>query len=268
METTVKKLADYRVKNGVAWIELTDPPANTYTYEMMRDLDDAILQARFDENVHVVVVRGAGEKFFCAGANINMLKTVNPTFKYFFCLHANETLNRLEHTPKLVIAALNGHTVGGGLEIAMAADIRIGRKGAGKIGLPEVSLGVLPGTGGTQRLARLVNKSTAIELMVTGETFDFERGMQLGLINQIWETASNDEFIDKVQKYAEQFCPPNKAAKAVGRIKRSVQTGVEIPFESALAVERELQQQLFQSEDAKEGLAAYVEKRKANFSGK
>jgi enoyl-CoA hydratase len=268
METTVKKLADYRVKNGVAWIELTDPPANTYTYEMMRDLDDAILQARFDENVHVMVIRGAGEKFFCAGANINMLKTVNPTFKYFFCLHANETLNRLEHTPKLVIAALNGHTVGGGLEIAMAADIRIARKGAGKLGLPEVSLGVLPGTGGTQRLARLVNKSTAIELMVTGETFDFEKGMQLGIVNQIWETASNDEFVEKIQKYAEQFCPPNKAAKAVGRIKRSVQTGAEIPFESALAVERELQQQLFQSEDAKEGLAAYVEKRKANFSGK
>ena len=268
METTVKKLADYRVKNGVAWIELTDPPANTYTYEMMRDLDDAILQARFDESVHVVVMRGAGEKFFCAGANINMLKTVNPTFKYFFCLHANETLNRLEHTPKLVIAALNGHTVGGGLEIAMAADIRIARKGAGKIGLPEVTLGVLPGTGGTQRLARLVNKSTAIELMVSGETFDFEKGLQLGLLNQIWETTTHDEFIEKVQKYAEQFCPPNKAAKAVGRIKRSVQSGVEIPFESALAVERELQQQLFQSEDAKEGLAAYVEKRKANFSGK
>ena len=268
MEATKTKLVNYRVKSGVAWIELTDPPANTYTYEMMRDLDDAILQARFDESVHVVVMRGAGEKFFCAGANINMLKTVNPTFKYFFCLHANETLNRLEHTPKLVIAALNGHTVGGGLEIAMAADIRIARKGAGKIGLPEVTLGVLPGTGGTQRLARLVNKSTAIELMISGETFDFEKGLQLGLVNQIWETASNDEFIDKVQKYAEQFCPPHKAAKAVGRIKRSVQSGIEIPFESALAVERELQQQLFQSEDAKEGLAAYVEKRKANFSGK
>ena len=268
MEATKTKLVDYRVKTGVAWIELTDPPANTYTYEMMRDLDDAILQARFDENVHVLVLRGAGEKFFCAGANINMLKTVNPTFKYFFCLHANETLNRLEHTPKLVIAALNGHTVGGGLEIAMAADLRIARKGAGKCGLPEVSLGVLPGTGGTQRLARLVNKSTAIELMVTGETFDFEKALQLGVINHIWEAASNDEFIEKIQKYAEQFCPPNKAAKAVGRIKRAVQTGVEIPFEVALAVERELQQQLFQSEDAKEGLGAYVEKRKPNFSGK
>jgi enoyl-CoA hydratase/carnithine racemase len=266
--TTAKKLADYRVKNGVAWIELVDPPANTYTYEMMRDLDDAILQARFDESVHVVVLRGAGEKFFCAGANINMLKTVNPTFKYFFCLHANETLNRLEHTPKLVIAALNGHTVGGGLEIAMAADLRIARKGAGKLGLPEVSLGVLPGTGGTQRLARLVNKSTAIELMVSGETFDFEKGLQLGIVNQVWETASNDEFIEKIQKYAESFCPPHRAAKAVGRIKRSVQSGVEIPFESALAVERELQQQLFQSEDAKEGLSAYVEKRKPSFSGR
>jgi enoyl-CoA hydratase/carnithine racemase len=268
MEATKTKLVDYRVKNAVAWIELTDPPANTYTYEMMRDLDEAILQARFDENVHVMVLRGAGEKFFCAGANINMLKTVNPTFKYYFCLHANETLNRFEHTPKLVIAALNGHTVGGGLEIAMAADLRIARRGAGKIGLPEVTLGVLPGTGGTQRLARLINKSTAIELMATGETFDFERAKELGIVNQIWDAASNDEFMEKIQKYAEQFCPPHKASKAVGRIKRSVQSGSEVTFEAALAIERELQQQLFQSEDAKEGLSAYVEKRKPNFSGK
>jgi len=268
MEATKTKLVDYRVKNAVAWIELTDPPANTYTYEMMRDLDDAILQARFDENVHVIVLRGAGEKFFCAGANINMLKTVNPVFKYYFCLHANETLNRFEHTPKLVIAALNGHTVGGGLEIAMAADLRIARRGAGKIGLPEVTLGVLPGTGGTQRLARLINKSTAIELMATGETFDFERAKELGIVNQIWDAASNDEFLEKIQKYAEQFCPPNKAAKAVGRIKRSVQSGIEVTFEAALAIERELQQQLFQSEDAKEGIAANQEKRVAEFKGK
>jgi len=167
-----------------------------------------------------------------------------------------------------VIAALNGHTVGGGLEIAMAADLRIARKGAGKCGLPEVSLGVLPGTGGTQRLARLVNKSTAIELIVSGDTFDFEKAQQLGIVNQVWETASNDEFIEKVLKYAETFCPPNRASKAVGRIKRSVQSGAEVPFESALAIERELQQQLFQSDDAKEGLSAYVEKRKANFTGK
>src|SRR4029079_7056698 len=104
-----------------------------------------------------------GEKFFCAGADIRMLSSVTPQFKYSFCLHANETLCRLEQTPKLVIAALNGHCVGGGLEVALAADLRVARRGAGKVGLPEVSLGVLPGTGGTQRLTRVVGKSKAIE---------------------------------------------------------------------------------------------------------
>src|SRR6266545_4884391 len=267
MEATKTRLVDYRVKNGVAWIELTDPPANTYTYEMMRDLDDAILQARFDENVHVVVLRGAGEKFFCAGANINMLKTVNPTFKYYFCLHANETLNRLEHTPKLVIAALNGHTVGGGLEIALAADLRIARKGAGKIGLPEVALGVLPGTGGTMRLSKIVGKSKAIELMVTGNTFSFEEAHDLGLVNQIID-ATPEDWWQQIMDYARQFVPPNKASKAVGRIKRAVQTGWDLPAESALAVERELQQLLFQSEDAKEGIAANQEKRVPKFKGR
>ena len=103
-----------RSEDGIGLLTLTEPPANTYSYEMMRDLDEAILQARMDESVHVIVLRGAGEKFFCAGADINMLAQASPRFKYYFCLHANETLNRLEQTPKLVIAALNGHTVGGG----------------------------------------------------------------------------------------------------------------------------------------------------------
>lgn len=121
-----KTLVEYRIEGDhVAVITLVDPPANTYTHEMMRQLDDAILKARFDKNVEVVVLTGAGEKFFCAGANIGMLQTVDPTFKYYFCLHANETLIRFEQTPKLIVAALNGHTVGGGLEIAMACDIRI-----------------------------------------------------------------------------------------------------------------------------------------------
>src|SRR6266700_5901525 len=266
--TETKTLVNYRVQDGIAVIELNDPPANTYTYEMNRELDECILRARMDDDVHVIVMRGSGDKFFSAGANIKMLSEVTPQFKYYFCLHANETLNRLEQTPKLVIAALNGHTVGGGLEIALAADLRIARKGAGKIGLPEVTLGVLPGTGGTQRLARLVNKSIAIELMTSGETFDFERAKELGIVNQIWETATAQEFFDKLQKYAEGFCPPHRAAKAVGRIKRSVQSGVEVTFEQALAIERELQQQLFQSDDAKEGLSASVEKRKPSFSGK
>jgi enoyl-CoA hydratase len=262
---STKQLINYRTDGGVAIIEMADPPANTYTYEMNRQLDEAILKARMDNDVYVMLLTGSGDKFFSAGANIKMLASVDPTFKYYFCLHANETLLRLEHTPKLVIAALNGHCVGGGLEIAMAADMRIARKDAGKIGLPEVNLGVLPGTGGTQRLSRLVGKSRAIELMVTGNTYSFEEAKEWGIINDIYE---RENFMENVMEYARQFCPPNKAAKAVGHIKRSVQTGWEIPMESGLAVERELQALLFNSQDAKEGLSAYVEKRPAEFKAK
>ena len=263
--TEVKQLINYRTEDGVAVVEMNDPPANTYTYEMNRQLDEAILKARMDNSVHVIVITGVGEKFFSAGANIRMLSSVDPTFKYYFCLHANETLLRLEHTPKLVIAAINGHCVGGGLEIAMACDLRIARQDAGKVGLPEVNLGVLPGTGGTQRLSRLVGKSKAIELMITGNTFSFEEAKEMGIINDIFD---REGFMENIMEYARQFCPPNKAAKAVGRIKRSVQTGWEIPLEAALAVERENQQLLFQSEDAKEGLAAYVDKRPPEFKAK
>jgi len=259
---------DFETRDGIAVITLNDPPANTYSYEMMQQLDRAILDARMDESVQVIVITGKGEKFFCAGADIQMLASVTPTYKYYFCLHANETLNRLEQTPKLVIAAINGHCVGGGLEVAMAADLRIARTGAGRIGLPEVSLGVLPGTGGTQRLVRLVGKAKAMQLMVTGELMDFERAHELGILTQIFEADTAAEFAQMVHECALQFTTPNKAAHAVGRIKRAVQTGGEISFESALALERELQQQLFQSEDAREGLDAYVNKRKAEFKGR
>jgi enoyl-CoA hydratase len=260
-----RTLVNYSTNEGIGIIELTNPPANTYSYEMMSQLDAAILQARFDESVHVILLRGAGDKFFSAGAEISMLNAVTPTFKYYFCLHANETLTRLEQTPKLVIAALGGHTVGGGLEIALACDLRIARRGGGKVGLPEVNLGVLPGTGGTQRLARALPKNKAIELMVEGKLISFEEAQDLGLINYIYEA---DNYWDQVMEFARGFCPPNKAAKAVGRIKRSVQSGSEIAFSESLAIERELQQLLFQSEDAKEGIAAYVEKRQPSFQGR
>ena len=258
-------LVNYMTEKGVAVLTLNDPPVNAYSYEMLKELDGYILEARFDNDVHVIVLTGHGEKFFCAGANINMLREADSTFKYYFCLHANETISRLEQTPKLVIAALNGHCVGGGLEIAMAADIRIAKKNAGKIGLPEVSLGVLPGTGGTQRLARLVGKPRSIEMMTTGATFSFEDALGWGLVNHVYDAEGFDA---KVMEYAKQFVPPGKASKAVGRIKRSVQSGLEVSFSEALAIERELQQQLFQSDDAKEGLTAYVEKRPAKFTGK
>ena len=260
----------YAVSVGVATIELSDPPANTYSYEMMQEIDAAVLAARMDSAVHVIVIRGAGEKFFCAGANIGMLKDADPDFKYYFCLHANETLTRLEQTPKLVIAALNGHTVGGGLEVAMAADLRIARSDAGKIGLPEVALGVLPGTGGTQRLARLVGKARAIELMATGRLMTMREAHTMGIVTAVWDEAElkGRSFRDAAVEYARQFTPPHAASRAVGRLKRAVQSGAEAGFLEGLSIERELQQLLFQSDDAKEGIAASLEKRKPAFKGR
>ncbi|HET6201448.1 MAG TPA: enoyl-CoA hydratase/isomerase family protein [Planctomycetota bacterium] len=266
--TTRARLVDVEVRDGIAVLTMNDPPANNYTHEMMRDLDEGILQARFDDTVNVIVVTGAGEKFFSSGANIKMLASVTPVFKYFFCLHANETLSRLEQTPKLVIGALNGHTVGGGLEIALACDLRIARKGGGKVGVPEINLGVLPGTGGTQRLSRIVGKARAIELMTTGRLMEFEEALSLGLVNQVLEAPSADAFKAMVLEWAKQFTTPGKAAMAVGHIKRAVQSGFEIPLEYGLALERELQAKLFSSADAKEGLTAYTQKRAAKFQGK
>ncbi len=258
-------LCEYESRDGVALLTLNDPPANAYSYEMFRAIDDAILRARFDPAVHVLVLTGNGEKFFCAGANIDMLSKADPTYKYYFCLHANETLLRLEQTPKLVIAALNGHTVGGGLEIALAADLRIARKEAGKIGLPEVTLGVLPGTGGTQRLARIVGRSRAIEMMVEGRTMSPLEAKEAGLVDKLFES---ERFRERVIEYARGFCPPGKASLAVGRIKRAVQSGLEVGLEQGLALERELQAGLFASDDAREGFRAFVEKRAPSFKAR
>jgi enoyl-CoA hydratase/carnithine racemase len=260
-------LVTYAADGHVAVLTLRNPPANTYSHEMMRDLDEAVLRARFDPEIQVIVLIGAGEKFFCAGADIAMLQRADPVWKYQFCLHANETLLRLEHTPKLVIAALNGHAVGGGLEVAMAADLRIARRDAGKIGLPEVSLGVLPGTGGTQRLARLVGKARAIELMCSGRNLTVAEALELGIVHRVVDCDAAS-FAREALAYARGFCAPGAAAMAVGHIKRAVQTGAELPLEAGLALERELQARLFQSADASEGLAAFNQKRQAEFEGR
>jgi enoyl-CoA hydratase/carnithine racemase len=261
-------LVSYATEKGVALLTLTDPPVNAYSYEMFKELDANILEARFDDDVHVIVLTGHGDKYFCAGANINMLKEADETFKYYFCLHANETLLRLENTPKLVIAAINGHCVGGGLEVALACDLRIARAGTFQVGLPEVGLGVLPGTGGTQRLTRLVGKARAIELIIEGQNLPVAEAHEAGLLHKVWATETHDGFVRQVLDYAHEFCPPARASMAVGHIKRAVQSGGEMSLEQGLALERELQQQLFRSQDAKEGLVAYTQKRKAVFRGR
>src|SRR3954453_14534244 len=254
-------------QDGVMVLELTTPPANTYSYEMMKQLDAHVLDARFDPAVHVLLITGSGDKFFCAGADIAMLEKADPYFKYNFCLHANETLCRLEQTPKLVIAALNGHCVGGGLEIALACDLRIARANGGKVGLPEVSLGVLPGTGGTQRLARALGRAKAIEMMAEGATVAVEEAKAAGLVNAVLDVPA-DGFRAAALEYARKFVPPAKASRAVGFIKRAVITGLEVGLEQGLALERELQQRLFEGKDAAEGLAAYNARRPPQFTGR
>jgi len=263
----MNNLVDYIAEGGVALLTLNDPPDNAITHEMMKELDEAIIEARFDNDIHTLVIAGAGERYFSTGANAEMLREVDPSFKYYFFLHANETLLRLENTPKLVIAALNGHCSGGGLELALACDLRIGRRGAGRLGLPEVHTGVLPGAGGTQRLTRLLGKSRAMELLLEGDSFDMDRALALGLLHRVID-APPAEFLEQVVDHAARFGPPQRPPLAVGRIKRAVQAAGEMSLEQGLALEREMQFGLFSTTDAHEGLEASRSKRPPSFRGR
>jgi enoyl-CoA hydratase len=258
-------LVNYATDKGVALLTLNDAPENAFTHEMFRELDACVLEARFDDDVHVLVVTGHGEKHFSTGANLNMLNEADESFKYYFYLHASETILRLENTPKLVIAAINGQCVSGGLELALACDIRVARSAAFNMGLPEVGLGVSPALGGTQRLAKLVGKAAAMELLVEGRTLSVEEAHAAGLVHKVWKCASHDAYMRQMLDYAHEFCPPHRASMAVGLIKRAAQASGEIPLEQGLALERELRQRLSESDDAREGASAYTQKRKATF---
>ncbi len=249
-------------KDGVAVATMTREPGNTYNFDLMHELDEVIEEVRLDPEVKVVVLAGGGDKFFSAGADINMLNTADPRYKGMFCLHCNETLQELERTPKVIIAALNGHCVGGGLEIALACDLRVMGRNSGKIGLPEVKLGVLPGTGGSQRLPRLIGKGKALEMMITGALLDPEEAERIGLINRVVDGDPLEYAIEWARELAQG------ATMAQGLIKIAVQEGMEMPLNGGLALERELQNRLFASEDAREGISAYVDKRKPAFKGR
>ena len=251
-----------RIEDHVGYIEIGKPKANTYVLDMMRELDLGVEEFRFDDASRVIVLTSALPGFFSAGADIEMLKKSPPDFKAMFCLHCQETLDKFAKTPKIVIAAINGHCVGGGLEIALACDLRMMAKDSGRIGLPEVTLGVLPGTGGTQRLPRLIGTSRALDMMVTGRLLTPDEALAIGLVNHVFP---KEAFAAEVQKYASTLA--HGPARAVSLIKRSVVEGIEMPLTAGLALERELQNRLFVTEDAKEGLTAFVEKRKPTFKG-
>jgi len=260
-------LVEFKKEGKLGIIELTNNrKMNTYSHEFFLQMDRAINQARFDDEVVTILIRNRKAGAFSAGAEISYLLACSTGSKGNFCLHGNEVLLKLEQTPKVVIAALNGHTVGGGLEIALAADIRFMAKSPNpekeyKIGLPEINLGVLPGTGGTQRLCRVVGNSRAIDMMITGRLLTPDVALSYRLVDYVYDSS---EFEEKVMDYANKIANGPKLAS--GLIKRAVVSGSQMSLHEGLTLERELQNRLFASDDAKEGISAYLERRKPNWS--
>lgn len=247
---------------GVGYLTFDKPKANTYDYDFVRQLNDCVNEIRLDTDIKAVVVKSDVPKFFSAGAEISMLKAATPDYKACFCLEAQETLRKIERTPKVFIAALTGHTVGGGLEIALAMDLRMAANEGMQIGLPEITLGVLPGTGGTQRLARLIGPARALDLMISGRLMTPREAFDFGIVEYLH---APDQVLDRAVEYAEKLA--QGPARASGLIKLSVKEGSEVTLESGLFMERELQNRLFRTEDAQEGLQAWLDKRTPNFKG-
>lgn len=260
-------LVDYTADSEIAVITLSDPPMNAVTHEMMKDLDEAILEARFDNDVHLIVIAGHGD-WFSGGIDVQVLPEIDRAYHYYFMLHANETLARIENTPKLTVAALSGHSVGLGFEIALACDLRIARRGSGNLSLPDTKLGLVPGCGGLRRAARIIGSGRALRMAIEGQSLDYDEAERIGLIDHVWEADSRNSFMVMVLDYLARYVPPVGASRAVGAIKRSIRLDAD---RSSLgsALDAEMAAALFASSpDATEGVRAYLEGRPPAFQGK
>jgi enoyl-CoA hydratase/carnithine racemase len=256
-------LVRYERQDNVAHIILDRPPANSYDRAFMEELDSAAEQARNDDEVKAIVVRSASEKFFSAGADVSVFAKSDFDTQNAFVVCANEAMSKFESTPKVVIAAINGHCLGGGLEIALCCDFRLAAEGGYKIGLPEVTLGLLPGTGGTQRLPRLIGRQRALELMLRGTTLSPQEAKEAGIVDELVPAA---DLLDRAVARARSYAAG--PSLAVGMIKLAAVQGYGRPLEQGLAIEREALIRLFKSDDAKEGVRAFVEKRKPDYKGR
>ena len=254
---------DFAVENGVGVISLNRPPANAYDWEMLRDLSRAIHQVREDSNVRVALLRSALPKFFCTGADIATLKDSSKAQFADFLTFAHETVDQITRTPKLFIAAISGHCIGGGLELALCCDFRFASAGKYRLGLAEVNLGLSPGMGGTQRLPRLISRSKALQMMVTGDPVGPDEALQLGILDRV---LPDENFHQESMNYAAKLAAG--ATLAQGYIKLSVNAGLECGLAEGLAIERAHQNQLFASEDVAEGLKAFLEKRPPKYHGR
>ena len=249
-------------QNGVALIHLNRPPANSYDRRFIDELNAAIDEIRFDESVAAAVLASDLPKFFSAGADINMFRTVSSRMRAMTILHMHEVLRKIEHTPKVFIAAIGGHCLGGGLEIALATDFRFAAEGDFRIGVPEVTLGLLPGNGGTQRLPRLIGRQKAMELLMTGKPLDPKMAFSLGIVDRLLPA---DQLLAEAVSFATSLASGPRLA--IGEIKLAAKEGVEMSLESALGLERGGIFRLFETADAKEGMTAFAEKRKPTWKG-
>ena len=251
------------IRDAVGHIVLDRPPANSYDKAFLDDLSLAIDDARFTAAVKAIVVRSASEKFFSAGADVKMFAATDADYQAAFVIHANEIMSKFERTAKVVIAAINGHCLGGGLEIAMCCDFRFAAEGTYNIGLPEVTLGVLPGTGGTQRLPRLIGRQKALDLMLRGAAVQPAQAKELGIVDELFPAA---ELQEKTHAYAATMA--SGPTLAMGKIKLATVLGGGMPFQDGMLYEHEAVGRLFASEDAREGVTAFTEKRKPSYKGK
>lgn len=249
----------FSAEGRLGYITLDNPPANSYDIDFMRELSAAITAAGQDDGARVVVLRSASEKFFSAGADVKRFLANDVEANMDMIRLAHETLDGIAGSPKLFIAWVAGHALGGGLEMALACDIRYGAEGSYRLGTPEVTLGLLPGNGGTQRLPRLIGVGPALDLLLTGRQITPDEARQIGLVTQLF--AGQDEFQAHVARLA--ALPP----LALAQIKRAVYEGVERRLAEGLELERELIETLFRSKDANEGLTAFAEKRSPEFVG-
>jgi enoyl-CoA hydratase/carnithine racemase len=248
----------FSAEGALGFITLDNPPANSYDVEFMGELADSI-DAATNSPARVVLVRSASEKFFSAGADVKRFLANDVDGNMEMIRLAHEALAAIASSPRLFVAYIAGHALGGGLEIALACDIRYAAQGTYRLGTPEVTLGLLPGNGGTQRLPRLIGVGPALELLLTGRQLTPDQAERVGLLSRLF--AGEDELRAHLEKLA--ALPP----LAVSEIKRAVHEGVDRPLADGLELERELIEKLFRSQDAAEGLHAFVEKRPPEFVG-
>jgi len=250
-------------QDAIGHIILDRPPANSYDKAFLDELDASIESARSDDALKAIVVRSASEKFFSAGADVSVFAKSDLDTQNAFVVCANEAMGKFESVPKVVIAAINGHCLGGGLEIALCCDFRIAAEGTYKIGLPEVSLGLLPGTGGTQRLPRLIGRQCALEIMLKGTTLSPQEAKDAGIVDVLVPAA---DLQSRAIALAEEYASGPSYAR--GQIKLAAVQGYGTSLKEGLAIERAALIRLFGSEDAREGVRAFVEKRKPEYKGR